>query len=102
MIVRCWSGRVPLERGEDFRDHLVATGVNDFRAQPGCVDVSLWRQEEGEWTIFTFVSTWRDMASLQAHVGADATSAVLYPGDEAFGLVPDLTVTHHELIACGR
>lgn len=98
MIVRCWSGRVPQEHAEGFRDHIAATAAAEFRAQPGCIDVALWRRDEGDWAIFTFVSTWRDMDAIRAYAGPDPTRAVLYPGDEAFGLVPDPIVTHHELI----
>ena len=98
MIVRCWSGRLPRDKADGFRDHLVATGVTDFRAQPGCIDAAIWRRDEGDWVIFTLVSTWRDMDSIVAHAGPDPNRAILYPGDAAFDLVPDTTVTHHQLI----
>lgn len=98
MIVRNWSGRVPLDRAEAFRRHIKATGMEEFRNQPGCVDLELWRRDEDGWAIFTLVSTWKDMASIIAHAGPDPTCAIHYPGDEAFGLIPDLMVTHHELI----
>lgn len=98
MIVRSWSGRVPLSRAEAFCCHLIATGVRDFRAQRGCVDVALWRRDEREWAIFTLISTWEDMECIRAHAGPDPSRAIHYPGDEAFGLVPDMNVIHHELI----
>jgi len=98
MIVRTWSGRVPQQHAEGFRSHVAATSVAEFRAQPACVDVALWRRIEREWVVFTFVSTWRDMDSIRAYAGPDPARAVHYPGDEAFGLVPDAMVTHHELI----
>jgi len=98
MIVRSWSGKVPLWKAEDFHGHLLATGIEDYRQQPGCFDMQLWRRDDEEWAIFTLVSTWRDMASIRAYAGDRPEQAVLYPGDEVFGLVPDLTVQHHELL----
>ena len=41
MIVRTWNGRVPSEHSAGFHKHLLATGVADYRAQPGCVDVDM-------------------------------------------------------------
>ena len=41
-------------------------------------------------------------AEIGRYAGADASRAVLYRGDEAFGLVPDRDVTHHELIEFAR
>lgn len=99
MIVRTWRGRTPIAQAEAFTEHLMATGVADYRAQPGCREVRLWRQARDGWTWFTLVSLWTDMAAIAAYAGEEPSRAVLYPGDERFGLVPDLEVEHHELIA---
>jgi len=98
VIVRYWSGRVPVVHASDFRRHLMATGVSDYQAQQGLIDVALWRRDSGGSAMFTLVSTWRDMESIHAFAGSDPTCAVLYPGDQAFQLIPDTFVTHHELI----
>ena len=98
MIVRTWSGRVPLDRAAAFERHLARTGIADYRTQPGCSDIALWRREADGWAVFTLVSTWRDLASIRAYAGSDPTAAILYPDDDRFALVPDRTVTHHELI----
>ena len=39
MIVRTWAARVPVRHPAGFRDHLVRTGVDDYRRQSGYVDV---------------------------------------------------------------
>ena len=102
MIVRTWSGRVPSDRAESFTVHLLETGVRDYREQPGCSDVELWRRDEAAEAVFTLVSVWSDLAAVRAYAGEDSERAVLYEGDEAFGLLPDLFVRHHQLVEVGQ
>lgn len=99
MIARRWSGRVPVRNAAGFEAHLLATGVADYRAQPDCVNVMLLRSTEGDWAVFELTSVWTDMGAIQAYAGPDADRAVLYPGDEVFGLVPELQARHFELVA---
>lgn len=98
MIVRSWTGRVPPGNAGAFVDHLEATGINDYRSQPGCLDVRLWRSDEDGWAVFTLISVWNDMDAIRAYAGSAPSVAVLYPGDEALGLVPDTQVRHFELV----
>jgi quinol monooxygenase YgiN len=98
MIVRTWSGRVPREKAACFADHLIETGVRDYRAQPGCSEVALWRQDLDDDAVFTLVSVWADFDSIRAYAGDDPERAVLYEGDDAFGLIPDRVVRHHHLV----
>jgi quinol monooxygenase YgiN len=98
MIVRTWSGRVPSEHGAGFHEHLLATGVADYRAQPGCVDVRLWCSDDGVTATFTLVSIWTDLSAIRAYAGDRPEIAVLYPEDGRFGLEPDRNVRHHTLL----
>jgi len=98
MIVRTWSGRVPALHRDGFYAHLLATGVADYRAQHGCVDVRLWCSDDGTTATFTLVSLWTDMAAIRTYAGDQPEVAVLYPNDERFALDPDRTVQHHRLL----
>ncbi|MQA73715.1 MAG: hypothetical protein GEU88_05110 [Solirubrobacterales bacterium] len=100
MIVRTWGGRVPLEHEAGFHQHLLATGVADCRRRSGCLEVQVWRRrDEDGWVRFLLISWWQDRGVVRQYAGGDAETAVLYPGDERFGLVPDTTVTHYELVS---
>jgi len=99
MIVRTWSGRVPLAHAEGFHAHLSRTGVADYRRQAGCAEIRLWRRDEAGSALFTLVSTWIGMDAIRAYAGDRPEIAVLYPDDDRFELVPDRHVTHHELVA---
>lgn len=98
MIARTWSGKVPADHADGFYRHLIKTGVADYRRQPGCVSVALWRRREKDWVHFTLLSEWTDMAAIRSYAGDTPEVAVLYPDDEQFQLVPDLLVTHYEVL----
>lgn len=98
MIGRTWGGKVPLAHAEGFHWHLLATGVADYRQLPGCLDVRLWRRDADDWAHFLLLSVWRDMAAVRAYAGDPPDTAVLYPEDEKFELVPDATVTHYDVL----
>jgi quinol monooxygenase YgiN len=102
VIVRTWSGKVPIDQADGFHRHLLATGVGDYRHRPGCADIALWRRDQDGWAVFTLVSTWRDLDSIRGYAGDDYERAVLYPDDDRYGLVPDLSALHHELLSIGH
>jgi quinol monooxygenase YgiN len=100
VIVRTWGGRVPAHHAAGFQRHLLVTGIADCRAQPGCIDIRLLRREQDGWTHFLLLSTWHDVAAIEAFAGAISavSAAVLYPGDETFGLDPDREAVQYELV----
>jgi hypothetical protein len=96
MIVRVWRGTVPTARADAFRVHLETTGVADYRAA-GASEIRVLRRVDGRTTDFLLLSTWADMAAVRAFAGTNPEVAVLYPEDDAYGLVPDRHVTHYEI-----
>lgn len=99
MIARTWRGRVPVRHAAAFERHLRRTGLSDYRAHAGCLDVRLWRREADGWTHFMLTSVWDSMDSIRRYAGPEPERAVLYPGDDAFGLVPDTTVEHFDVLS---
>lgn len=99
MIERIWGGKVPVDRAGAFHAHLLRTGVADYRAQTGCVAVRLYRKTLDGWAHFLLCSTWKDMDAIRNYAGSTPEAAVLYPDDDAFGLVPDRHVAHYEVLA---
>jgi hypothetical protein len=93
---------VPLNDGRAFHTHLVKAGLADYRTQPGCVSVQLWRRDADGWAHFLLTSIWTGMEAIKAYAGVIPDVAVIYPGDEAFDLVPDLCVTHYEVLVIER
>lgn len=98
MIARTWAGSVPSGQAEAFHRHLLATGVADYRRQPGCLEVRLWRHDAEGRARFLLLSTWASLEAIRAYTGDHPEAAVLYPGDERFGLVPDRSATHYRIL----
>lgn len=98
MIARMWHGQVPQEHAEAFYQHLLDTGVAEYQTIPGHQDTCVLRRDEQQWARFTVLSFWDSLASLSRYTGDDLEKAVLYSGDEQFGLVPDLYVHHYRVL----
>jgi quinol monooxygenase YgiN len=102
MIARIWGGKVPLKHEADFQLHLLETGVRGYRQQSGCIEVKLFRHNVDGWASFLLISVWTSMDAICAYTGPAYERAVLYKGDESFGLVPDTTATHYEVLNLDR
>jgi hypothetical protein len=98
VIARTWDRKVPIEHADGFYQHLLATGVADYRTQAGCVHIQLWRRDAGAWARFVLSSLRESMEAIRRYAGEAPEWAVLYPGDDAFGLVPDRTVAHYDVL----
>jgi|CZCA01.1.fsa_nt_gi hypothetical protein len=95
-IARIWNGHVPLARQNSFLDHLRATGVADASRVEGYLGSLVLRRVDGERSWFTLLTFWRDEAAVRGF--APDTTAVLYPGDAAFDLIPDGIATQSEIV----
>lgn len=97
-VVRVWSGHVSVAQADGFHQYLLKTGIADARGVEGCLGVTLLRRRESDRVHFTLLTVWRHMEAVRRFAGDPPDSSVFYPGDETFGLVPDLVVRHHELV----
>lgn len=99
MIARTWNGRVPTRHADGFGQHLLATGVAEATRVSGYGGAQILRAEADGYVQFRLVTYWDSWDSIRRFAGEQPTTAVLYPGDEAYELVPDLTVQHHLVTA---
>lgn len=99
-VARTWSGRVPDRHADGFRKHLLATGVAEARILPGYLGATVTASCHNAVTTFTLTTFWQTMSAMRAFGSSDR--AVLYPGDEAFELVPDRDVTVCTLVMLER
>ncbi|MEV1173605.1 antibiotic biosynthesis monooxygenase [Nonomuraea sp. NPDC049784] len=97
MIARTWNGRVPAQHADGFERHLLATGVAEALALSGCLGADVLRAEAEEHVDFRLVTFWRSWEAVLSFAGAEPGRAVLYPGDEEYGLIPSLVVEHHHV-----
>ena len=99
MIARTWHGRVPRQHADGFHDHLLRTGIADYRAAHGCLDAQLLRRDDGTWTHFLLISYWESVEAVTRYAGPNVDVALLYAGDNAFGLEADSHATHYDVLA---
>ena len=96
MIAREWKCTLPLRRRDGFLEHLHATGVAETSALPGYRGhLILERELPGEAVEVTLITCWTSLDAVKAFAGEDIGVAVLYPGDEAYELVPEKVVRHY-------
>ena len=98
MIVRTWSGRVPIDKANGFYRHLLETGVADYQNAIGCCSIKLMKCEDERWAHFMLFSIWECEEAMAAFAGPKQHNAVLYSGDETFELIPDKTVNVYQLL----
>ncbi|MGL4546194.1 MAG: hypothetical protein ACRCUU_11715 [Plesiomonas sp.] len=96
MIVRTWHGCVPLQHRQGFAEHLDITGVQHARATPGNCGAIVREVIQGEYAHFFLSTYWRSLAAIKCFAGEEYQVAVTYPDDEAFGLISDPLVFHHQ------
>ena len=99
-VARTWSGRVPDHHADGFSRHLMATGVADARVLPGYLGATVTASSEDAVTTFTLTTFWQSPSAMRTFGSSD--EAVLYPGDEAFELVPDREVVVSDLVLLDR
>jgi hypothetical protein len=102
MIAREWKCRCPAGHRPGFLKHLQATGVADTVATSGfCGYQILVRDLEDAMVEVTLTTYWTNREAMLPFAGEDATRAVLYPGDEAFAIVPETAVQLYEVVGAG-
>ncbi|SDZ33944.1 hypothetical protein SAMN05421504_11310 [Amycolatopsis xylanica] len=101
MIARTWNGRVPAHHADGFERHLLATGVAEAARLAGYAGAQILRDEANGHVEFRLITYWDDWAAIRRFAGEELTAAVLYPGDEAYELIPGTTVRHH-LVSFGH
>jgi len=92
-IARMWTGRVPEKHADGFHEHLLKTGVAEARVLNRYLGSTILRNNEKTDISFTLITYWRNEESLKQF--SQNETAVLYPGDEKFELIPDDKTKHY-------
>ncbi|MFV8904765.1 hypothetical protein ABQ333_05855 [Serratia fonticola] len=97
MIVRTWHGCVPLQHRQGFADHLHVTGVKHAKAIAGNRGAFVRQEVQGDYTHFFLATYWTSLEAIKCFAGEAYQVAVTYPDDEAFALISDPYVFHHQV-----
>ena len=105
MIAREWKCLCPTRHREEFLKHLARTGVREAHGTPGylghqvqeriCNTCPAGHSGSVEIGLITY---WQDWEAVRVFAGDQVETAVLYPGDERYEIVPDKHVRHYEVL----
>ncbi|HEX8349852.1 MAG TPA: antibiotic biosynthesis monooxygenase [Hymenobacter sp.] len=98
MIARLWHGAVPETRAEAYYQHLVQTGLADYRGTPGNRGVTVLRNVRKGVAHFQVLTFWDSYEAIRAFAGPAYEQARYYPEDAAFLLEMEPYVTHYEVL----
>ena len=98
MIAREWKCLCPPAQRDGFLVHLAATGVAETSATPGYRGHQILTRVVDGMVEVTFTSYWESLGAITAFACADIGRAVLYPGDDAYAIVPETVVRHYEVV----
>jgi heme-degrading monooxygenase HmoA len=96
MITRIWHGKTKAADTENYLQFLMESGIKEYLATPGNLEVRIWRKQEKEITHFWTISTWTDMESIKGFAGEELKNAKYYPEDNQFLLEFEPSVEHYE------
>ncbi|MFP5220970.1 MAG: antibiotic biosynthesis monooxygenase family protein [Acidobacteriota bacterium] len=94
MITRTWRCLCPPQHRDAFLRHLDLTGVQECAALPGYLGHQILERSVKGLVEITLVTCWRSMEDIAAFAGENPSQARLYPGDEAYGIIPETHVRH--------
>ncbi|NLU18381.1 MAG: hypothetical protein GXW94_21900 [Serratia liquefaciens] len=97
MIVRTWHGCVPLQHQQGFAEHLKITGVQHAKATTGNQGAFFRQEIQGNYAHFFLATYWDSLEAIKRFAGESYQIAVTYPDDEAFALISDPYVFHHQV-----
>ena len=98
MIARIWHGVTPRSKADEYVEFLNKTGVKDYRATEGNLDVHVLRRIEGEQAHFLTLTFWDSVEAIQKFAGEDYEKARYYPEDADYLLEFEEKVAHYEVM----
>ena len=98
-VMRTWTGVIRTEDRDDYRDYILSTGLEGYRATPGNLDAWMLYRDRGDGTSeVVTVSLWESREAISGFAGDDIDVARFYPEDDRFLVERDLTVKHYDVV----
>jgi hypothetical protein len=98
MIVRIWHGRVPTSKAKAYREFLMRTAIQNYRAVQGNISAQILEREEGDVTHYLTVSHWKNFEVIKGFAGEDIEKAKYIPEDKNYLLELEEKVLHYEVV----
>ena len=98
MIARCWHGRVPAAKAEEYLRLMKEVGLADYAGTPGNRGAWCLHRREGDIVHVEMFTLWDDEAAVRRFAGDDMLKAKYYDFDADFLLELEPAVVQFEAI----
>jgi hypothetical protein len=100
VIARVWSGVVPHDKADAYRDYLLRSehGVGDYERTPGNRGAWLLADSRGDGVHFVLLSFWESRAAIARYAGPKIDAARYFPFDRECLVDPAPFVSHYEVL----
>ncbi len=100
-IVRIWSGKVPVEKAEEYSRFLAEKAIPDYSKTPGNRGVIILRELDDEKFVkFTLITFWESLESIKKFAGNEYWKAKYYDEDKDFLIDFPERVEHYKIDHC--
>lgn len=96
LITRIWHGITAAKDADAYLQHVIDTGVADYRSVEGNLGVEILRRIDGDICHFWTVTKWDSYDSIRKFAGDDIEKAKYYPEDAEYLLEFEENVIHCE------
>ena len=98
-VMRTWTGVIRTPDRDAYREYVVATGLDGYRATPGNLDAWMLYRDRGDGTTeVVTVSLWESRQAIAGFAGDDIGVARFYPEDDRYLVERDLEVKHYDVV----
>jgi hypothetical protein len=98
-VMRTWTGVIRTDDRDAYRDYILSTGLEGYRATPGNIDAwMLYRDRDDGTSEVVTVSLWESRAAISGFAGDDIDVARFYPEDDRYLVERDLMVKHYDVV----
>lgn len=98
MIARLWTGRVPLEKSEEYLQRMRQIALPDYRSVSGNLGAWCLHRRDGELVTVTMLTFWTDLAAIRRFSGIPEDVAKYYDFDAQFLLEMSERVQHFDIV----
>lgn len=99
MIARTWQGETTRQDAAKYLHHLQTSVLPELQGIPGFCGAYVLRKRSQKGFVFTIMTLWQSMESVQLFAGQDSARAVLPPQAKALLLRYDEMVSHYEVLS---
>lgn len=98
MIARLWTGRVPLEKSEEYLQRMRQIALPDYKSVGGNLGAWCLHRRDGDLVTVAMLTFWTDLGAIRRFAGTPEDVAKYYDFDAQFLLEMTERVQHFDIV----